>query len=91
VKAFADMVDVNTLKHVSLANPHVLKVTSQVSVIPNNVLPMKDHHFFYKKKLQLSKVNILKVQALEPQVSDIETLLVQVLEVHILDIQISKV
>jgi hypothetical protein len=48
VKAFVDMVDVNTLKHVSLANPHVLKVTSQVSVIPNNVLLVKDHHFFNK-------------------------------------------
>jgi hypothetical protein len=35
-------------------------------MIPNNVLLMRDHHFFDKKKLQLSKVKILEVQALEP-------------------------
>jgi hypothetical protein len=84
-------VNVNTLKHVSLANHHVLEVTPQVSVILNNVLSMRDHHFFYMKNLQFSKVNILEVQVPKPQVLDIKTLEVQVSEVHVLDIQVSKV
>jgi hypothetical protein len=46
VKADVDMVDVNALKHVSPTNHHVSKTTLQVSVIFNNVLPIKDHHFF---------------------------------------------
>jgi len=54
-------------------NHHVLEVTPQVSMIPNNVLPMKDHHIFYMKKLEISKVDILEVQALEPQVLNIES------------------
>ncbi len=60
------MVDANTLKDVSFVNPHVSKVTPQVLGILANVLSMKDHHLFYKKKLQLLKV--LKVQSLEFQV-----------------------
>ncbi len=72
-------------------NPHVLKVTPQVFKDPYNVLQVRDHHLFYKKKLQLLKLNISKVQALEPQVLDVETSKVQVSEVHILEIQVSKV
>jgi hypothetical protein len=56
-------VDADTSRHVSLMNHHVLEVTPQVSMIPNNVLQMRDHHLFYMKKLQFSKVDILKVQA----------------------------
>jgi hypothetical protein len=54
-------------------NHHVLEVTPQVSMILNNVLLMRDHNFFYMKKLELSKVDILEVQALEPQVLNIES------------------
>jgi hypothetical protein len=85
------MVEANTLKHVSPAKHCVSKVTPQVSMIPNNISSMKDHKFFDKKKLQLSKVDIMKVQASKPQVSNIETSKVQVLEVHILNIEVSKV
>jgi hypothetical protein len=85
VKAKADMVDADTLKQDSLVNSHVSKVTPQVLGIPNNVLLVKDHHLFFKKKLQLSKVNISKVQALEPQVLDIHILNIPVLKVQVLD------
>jgi hypothetical protein len=51
VKVDTDMVDANTLKEVSFVNPHVLEVTPQVSGNPTNVLLMRDHHLFYKKKL----------------------------------------
>jgi hypothetical protein len=91
VKADVDMVDVNTLKHVSPTNHRVLKITPQVLMILNNVLPVRDHHLFHMKNLQLSKVNILKVQASKLQVLDIETLEVQVSEVHVSNIQVSKV
>ncbi len=84
-------VDANTSKDVSPINHHVLEITPQVSMILNNVLSMRDHHFFYMKILQFSKVNILEVQVPKPQVLDIKTLEVQVLEVHVLDIQVSKV
>jgi hypothetical protein len=60
------MVDVDTLKEVSLVNPHVSEVTPQVLRILANVLSMKDHHLFNKKKLQLLKVS--EVQSLEFQV-----------------------
>jgi hypothetical protein len=58
------MVDVDILKHVSLAIHHVSKITPQVSMIPNNVLLMRDHHLFDMKKLQLSKVDISKVHTM---------------------------
>ncbi len=76
-------VDVDTSRHVSLMNYHVLEVTPQVSMIPNNVLRERDHHLFYMKKSQLSKVDILKVQASKSQVSNIETLKVQVSKVQV--------
>jgi len=66
-------VDANTSKDVSPMNHHVLEVTPQVSMIPNNVLPMRNHHFFDMNKLELSKVDILEVQTLEPQVLNIKS------------------
>ncbi len=54
-------------------NHHVLEVTPQVLMIPNNVLPVRNHHLFYMNKLELSKVDILEVQTLEPQVLNIES------------------
>jgi hypothetical protein len=38
VKKNADMVDTDTLKHISPMNHHVLEVTPQVLVFPNDVL-----------------------------------------------------
>jgi hypothetical protein len=58
------MVDVDILKHISLAIHDVSKITPQVSMIPNNVLLMRDHHLFYMKKLQLSKVDVSKVHTM---------------------------
>jgi hypothetical protein len=52
VKAYVDMVDVNTLKHLSPVNHHVSEITPQVSMILNNVLLVKNHHLFYMKNLQ---------------------------------------
>ncbi len=63
VKTYADMVDVNTLNHISPMNHHVLEVTLQVLVIPNDVLQVKDHHLFDIKKFEFLKVDILEVQA----------------------------
>jgi hypothetical protein len=40
VKTNVDMVDTNTLKHISPMNHHVLEVTPQVLVILNDVLQM---------------------------------------------------
>jgi hypothetical protein len=57
------MVDVNTLNHISPMNHHVLEVTLQVLVIPNDVLQVKDHHLFDIKKFEFLKVDILEVQA----------------------------
>ncbi len=65
-----DMVDVNTSKQVSPTNPHVLKVTLQVSGFVNNVLQMR---------LQLLKV--LEVQPLEPQLSKVQASEAQVSKV----------
>jgi hypothetical protein len=67
-------VDANTSKDVSPVNHHVLEITPQVSMIPNNVLPVRDHHLFDMKKLELLKVDILEVQALKPQVLNIKSL-----------------
>ncbi len=91
VKTNANMVDVDTLKHILLMNHHVSEITPQVLMILNNVLLARDHHFFYKKKLQLLKVDNLEVQGLEFQVLNIETSDFQVLEIHVSDIQVSKV
>jgi hypothetical protein len=66
-------VDANTSKDVSPINHHVLEITPQVSMILNNVLPVKDHHLFYMKKLELSKLDFLEVQDLEPQVLNIKS------------------
>jgi len=63
VKTYVDMVDVNTLNHISPMNHHVLEVTLQVLVIPNDVLQVKDHHLFDIKKFEFLKVDILEVQA----------------------------
>jgi hypothetical protein len=38
VKKNVDMVDTNTLKHISPMSHHVLEVTPQVLVFPNDVL-----------------------------------------------------
>jgi len=38
VKTNTDMVDTDTLKHISPMNHHVLEVTPQVLMFPNNVL-----------------------------------------------------
>ncbi len=74
VKKNADMVDTDTLKHISPMNHHVLEVTPQVLVFPNDVLQVWDHHLIDMKKFQLSKVDILKVQASKSQVLNIEIL-----------------
>ncbi len=81
VKTNTDMVDTNTLKHISPMNHHVLEVTPQVFMFPNNVLQVWDHHLIDMKKFQLSKVDILKVQVSKSQVLNIEILEVQVLKV----------
>ncbi len=47
-----DMVDVDTLKHVSPTNPHVLKVTRQVFGITNSV-----------SKIQSLEPQVFEVQA----------------------------
>jgi len=47
---------------------------------------MRNHHHFYKNKLQLLKVDISEVKTLKLQVLDIKAL-----EVHISNIQLSKV
>jgi hypothetical protein len=96
-------IDVDTLKQVSPTNPHVSKVTPQVSGIANGVLQMKLQLLKVSKvqslecevsevqalELQVSKN--LRIQDLKPQISDIKTLEVQVLNVHISDIELSKV
>jgi hypothetical protein len=74
VKKNADMVDANTLKHISPMNHHVSKVTLQVLVSPNDVLQVRDRHLFYMKKFQFLNVDILEIQALESQVLNIEIL-----------------
>jgi hypothetical protein len=74
MKTNANMVDANSLKHISPMNHHVSEVTPQVLVIPNDVLQVRDHHLFYLKNSQLLKVNIFKVQFLKSQVLNIEIL-----------------
>jgi hypothetical protein len=68
MKTNADMVDADSLKHISPMNHHVSEVTPQVLAIPNDVLQVRDHHLFYMKNFQLLKVDILEVQFLESQV-----------------------
>jgi hypothetical protein len=66
MKTYMDMADADTLMEVSLVNPHVSEVTPQVLGIPTNVLSVRDHHLFYKNKLQL--LNVQEVQPLECRV-----------------------
>ncbi len=72
VKAYVDMVDVNTSKQVSPMNPHVPEATPQVLRITNYVSKVWSLEL-QASKAQASKAQVLKVQVLEPQVSEIKT------------------